>query len=250
MLRSCLPYLGSPHCVNNINDESKSRELEEAGRHHGHNNNNNQNNNSPSSFVSSINSKHIFVRVVHAGGKVDHYPNAVLASKILQTLPGKWLTHPQVFKQPHQSIIYPQEHLLPGHKYYVLPLSTIDKLMRKHSSNNNNTTTAIRFIIPQNNTTGTNQQIETADSEANIDHRDGHTLESTDQEDFSFYSAREFYANKNKRSASSAMNGSGRGSRKPRVLVPLPKPKPKPKPKPVSAYAWEPGLTSIQELSP
>ncbi|KAA0061061.1 putative Nucleotide-diphospho-sugar transferase family protein [Cucumis melo var. makuwa] len=249
MLRSCLPYLGSPDCVNNVvNDESKSRELEEAAaRHHGHNNNNNQNN-SPSSFVSSINSKHIFVRVVHAGGKVDHYPNAVLAAKILQTLPGKWLTHPQVFKQPHQSIIYPQEYLLPGHKYYVIPLSTIDKLMKKHSNNN---TAAIRFIIPPNNTIGINQQINTADSEANIDH-DGHTQESMDQEDFSFYSAREFYANKNKRSSSSAMNGSDRGSRKPRNLVPLAKAKPKakPKPKPCSANAWEPGLTSIQELSP
>lgn len=221
MLKSCLPYLGSPDCLDNNND-SKSKELEGQT----------QNNNCPSfDSHSTFQSKHIFVRVVHAGGKVDHYPNAVLAAKLLENLPGKWLARPEVFKQPHESIVCPEEYLLPGHKYYVIPLSTIRKLKRKHSKMD-------RRIEEESCS-------DASSASAAVEPADYQSEELFDQDD-SFCSAREFYARKEKRPTSTSGNGNGSSgaSKRGRILLPHAKPKP------CSGYTWEPGLTSIQEVSP
>lgn len=220
MLKSCLPYLGSPDCLDN--NDTKSTELEGQGQGQGQ-----DKMNSPS-LDCTLELKQILVRVVHAGGKVEHYPNAVIAARVLEKLPaGKWLARPEVFRQPHESIIRAEEYLVPGHKYYVVPLSTIKKLKRKH-----------------NKMSGGTQEEMSSDVSAVVEARDYESRESECMDD-SFSSARDFYVRKVKKWTSTS-NGHARGSsrRGGRMLVPHAKPKP------CSGYTWEPGLTSIQELSP
>lgn len=291
MLKSCLPYLGPSDCIeikeknkNNggNNYESKSswkwkEELEEAA----HNSNNFPSSSSDQypSFgfeSSSSSSKHIFVRVVHAGGKVDHYPKAVLASKLLEKIPsGKWLTRPEVFKHPHDSVICPEEYLLPGHKYYVMPLSTIHKLKRKHhkimstTANNNNslqlepgTSSSVLDNMEFRQHSNHDHQITSSSGDDDEFNNNNNIMEEGDREEdgdyCSFSSASDFYLttsissgnnNVNDNGGSSTILGTGSSSgsiRRPaaRILLPVGKPKA------LSGYTWEPGLPSIRELSP
>lgn len=75
----------------------------------------------------SSQSKSIFVRIVHAGGQLDLFPNAVPASLLMEKYPGKCVARPEVFKKPQESLLRPEESTLPGHKYYILPSTATQK---------------------------------------------------------------------------------------------------------------------------
>ncbi|KAK3041852.1 hypothetical protein RJ639_000368 [Escallonia herrerae] len=81
----------------------------------------------------NIQLKDITVRVVHAGGREELYHNAIPASQLLKKYPGMCVARPEVFKNPNESILSPEEKLLPGHKYYIIPSTTVQKVKRKHS---------------------------------------------------------------------------------------------------------------------
>ncbi|THU61134.1 hypothetical protein C4D60_Mb07t20080 [Musa balbisiana] len=70
-----------------------------------------------------------FVKIIYPGGHVEHHKRPVLASEIMSHNPGCWVTHPDVFHQPW-SVVAPDTQLLPGQKFYVVPMSTVRKLRR------------------------------------------------------------------------------------------------------------------------
>lgn len=78
-------------------------------------------------------SKGIFVRIVHAGGKQELYQHAILASNLMEKYPGMCIARPEVFKNPDQSVLWPEEHLLPGQKYIIISFRDVEKLKRKYS---------------------------------------------------------------------------------------------------------------------
>ncbi|KAI9111697.1 hypothetical protein K1719_017387 [Acacia pycnantha] len=73
-------------------------------------------------------SHEIFVRIVHAGGKQELYQDAILASKLMEKYPGMCVARPEVFKNPHLSVLWPEEHLLPGQKYIIISFRDVAKL--------------------------------------------------------------------------------------------------------------------------
>ena len=70
----------------------------------------------------SLQSKNIFVRIVHAGGREEWYQDAVPASRLMEKYPGMFVAWTEVFKNPHKSLLLPEENLLPGQKYYIIPI--------------------------------------------------------------------------------------------------------------------------------
>lgn len=84
--------------------------------------------------VSAIHQQHkdSVVRIVLAGGIVELYSGAVPASLVMGRHPGLCLARPEVFKRPRESLVGPNERLLPGQKFYLIPRSTIMKLRRKN----------------------------------------------------------------------------------------------------------------------
>lgn len=81
----------------------------------------------------SLQTKDLNVRIIHAGGLVELYQNAIIAYEVIEKYPGMQLSRPEIFKQPHESFIHPYERLLPGQKFYLVPSSTVRKLKRNHS---------------------------------------------------------------------------------------------------------------------
>ncbi|CAL9061135.1 unnamed protein product [Musa banksii] len=70
-----------------------------------------------------------FVKIIYPGGHVEYHKRSVLASEIMSHNPGCWVTHPDVFHQPW-AVVAPDTQLLPGQKFYVVPMSTVRKLRR------------------------------------------------------------------------------------------------------------------------
>ncbi|EOY25998.1 PADRE domain - like 10 [Theobroma cacao] len=88
-----------------------------------------------SNWICTKNTKNMFVKIVHPGGHVELHDRPVLAAEIICRNPRCVVAHPHVFQQPW-SIVAPETVLMPGQKFYVVPLSTIRKLQRlsnKHS---------------------------------------------------------------------------------------------------------------------
>ncbi|KAF5940071.1 hypothetical protein HYC85_021238, partial [Camellia sinensis] len=81
----------------------------------------------------SVQLKDITVRIMHAGGHEELYQTEIPASKLMEKYPGMCVARPEVFKYPHESLLLGEEKLLLGHKYYIIPLTTVQKLKRKHS---------------------------------------------------------------------------------------------------------------------
>ncbi|KAF7829311.1 ABC transporter B family member 26, chloroplastic isoform X1 [Senna tora] len=73
-----------------------------------------------------------FSLLVHEGGQKELYEHAVPASKLMDKYPGMCVALPQVFKDPHQSVLWPEEILLPGHKYIIISCKAVEKLKRKY----------------------------------------------------------------------------------------------------------------------
>lgn len=77
-------------------------------------------------------SRDISVRIVHAGGREELYQNVVTASQVMKKYPGMSVVRSEVFKNPHESLLCPEDDLLPGQKYYIIPSTTVQKLKRRH----------------------------------------------------------------------------------------------------------------------
>ncbi|XP_030960931.1 uncharacterized protein LOC115982463 [Quercus lobata] len=80
----------------------------------------------------SLQSKNIFVRIVHAGGREEGYQDAVPASRLMEKYPGMFVARTEVFTNPHKSHLHPEENLLPGQKYYIIPSRTVQKLKHRY----------------------------------------------------------------------------------------------------------------------
>ncbi|KAG4208488.1 hypothetical protein ERO13_A03G135305v2 [Gossypium hirsutum] len=77
-------------------------------------------------------SRDISVRIVHAGGQEELYQNAVPVSHLMNKYPGMCIARPEVFTNPDESLLWPEDSLLPGQKYYIIPSSTVEKLKYRH----------------------------------------------------------------------------------------------------------------------
>lgn len=76
-------------------------------------------------------SHNIFVRIVHAGGKQELYEHEIFASMLMEKYPGMCVARPEVFKHPNQSVLWPEERLLPGHKYIIISFKHVGKIKRR-----------------------------------------------------------------------------------------------------------------------
>ncbi|CAJ1940207.1 unnamed protein product [Sphenostylis stenocarpa] len=76
-------------------------------------------------------SKEFVVKITHAGGHQELYRHAVPASKLMTKYPGMCVARPEVFKVPHQSVLWREEILVPGHKYILISFRDVEKLKRK-----------------------------------------------------------------------------------------------------------------------
>ncbi|WOH03098.1 hypothetical protein DCAR_0522490 [Daucus carota subsp. sativus] len=73
------------------------------------------------------------LKIIHAGGTVEYYYMAVPASGVMEKYPSCILARPEVFKRPWDSVVRPEEILVPGQKFYVVPKRTVKKLKRRVS---------------------------------------------------------------------------------------------------------------------
>ncbi|KAG8387168.1 hypothetical protein BUALT_Bualt03G0225100 [Buddleja alternifolia] len=71
------------------------------------------------------------LKIVHLGGRVEYYYMAIPASRIIEKYPSFVLTRPEIFRRPWDAIVRPDETLVPGQKYYVVPRQTVRKLRRR-----------------------------------------------------------------------------------------------------------------------
>ncbi|KAL4573928.1 hypothetical protein LXL04_020749 [Taraxacum kok-saghyz] len=163
------------------------------------------------SIEGSQKSREFCVRVVHAGGREDLYEKPISVSKIMKKYPGMCVAWPEIFKNPHKAVLSSHELLLPGRKYYLVPLTTVKKLKKKHSSKKKRPT----------GKKGKSQ-----------------TVIPSDESDDSVCSAKDYYVSKSKFLVKKHIR-----SNKQRVP-------PVVKSKSWRGSDWEPSLTSIQELSP
>lgn len=164
------------------------------------------------SIGGSQNSREFCVRVVHAGGREDLYEKPVSVSQIVKKYPGMCVAWPEIFKNPNKAVLSADELLLPGRKYYLVPVTTVKKLKKKHSSK-------------KKRSTG----------------KKGETVIPPDESDDSVCSAKDYYVSKEKRSKLLVK----KHIRSNKQRVP-----PVVKSKSWRGSDWEPSLTSIQELSP
>uniref|UniRef100_A0A7N0VAX4 Uncharacterized protein n=1 Tax=Kalanchoe fedtschenkoi TaxID=63787 RepID=A0A7N0VAX4_KALFE len=71
------------------------------------------------------------LKLVHPGGRVECYYMAMPAAKLMERYPSFLLATPNVFKQPWDAIIHPDQLLFPGQKFLVVPQTTVRKLRRR-----------------------------------------------------------------------------------------------------------------------
>ncbi|KAK6242148.1 hypothetical protein SCA6_007537 [Theobroma cacao] len=211
MLKSCAPFLGF---VRHANHDSGSKKA--LGR-------------TPMS-VDLSQSRDISVRIVHAGGREELYQNAVPVSHLMEKYPGMCIARPEVFNNPHESLLWPKDSLLPGQKYYIIPSTTALKLKRKHQEK----------VKVKGAAEGREDM-----SDARITWDvSGENLEE------SVHSAKEFYVTKPSKASKvpkqrQPIYSLRTGGRVKKPFVP-----PLPRTISLRESGWEPSLTSVQELSP
>lgn len=159
------------------------------------------------------------VRIVHSGGRIEMYHTPIPASELIKKYPGLCITTPQIFKRPHESVLSDDDILLPGHKYFLMRCTAVEKLKRRH------------FMRGRTNDESflRSEEIEDVEDVGDICSEE------------SICSARDFFV--------ATEHGSNFASKKPakekRPFVP-----PIQRPKLWKDHDWEPSLTSIKELSP
>ncbi|GKV22983.1 hypothetical protein SLEP1_g32777 [Rubroshorea leprosula] len=172
----------------------------------------------------TLESRDISVRIVHAGGKEKLYQNVIPASQVMEKYPGMCVARPGVFKKPHESLLWPEENLLPGQKYYMIPSTTAQKLKR-------------RVRRPgKGNEMASDERITWDISEENME--------------ASVYSAKEIYVPKvsqdrrQERRVKNASRSKGGRVVKKHFVPPLPRTIS------IKEAGWAPSLNSVQEISP
>ncbi|KAL4588861.1 hypothetical protein LXL04_001758 [Taraxacum kok-saghyz] len=92
----------------------------------------NPNPNPNSSFEGvALGEKPLIMQIIHAGGLVERYYMAFPAAVIIEKYPNSVLARPEIFRRPWDSIVPPEEILVPGQKYFVVPVRTVKKLRRR-----------------------------------------------------------------------------------------------------------------------
>ncbi|KAL0444990.1 UNVERIFIED_CONTAM: hypothetical protein Slati_2221700 [Sesamum latifolium] len=74
------------------------------------------------------------LKIVHAGGHAEYYYMAVPAAMIIEKNPSLILARPDIFRRPWDFVVRPEEILVPGHKYYLVPRRTVKKLRSRMSA--------------------------------------------------------------------------------------------------------------------
>lgn len=161
------------------------------------------------------------VRIIHAGGIVERYKGAIHASRVMEKYPKMCIARPDVFKQPHESVVKCDEFLLPGQKFYLVPQSTLKRLRRKH---------------PKKLRVGDESERK-ADDEKKADSSE----EDTDDSDNSLvFSSMDFYVSGKRLSVLRR----GLAEKKKGFTPPIKKMRR------WQGTGWEPSLDSVEELSP
>lgn len=175
----------------------------------------------PITLDMTVQSRDVCVRIVHAGGREELYQNAVSTSQLMEKYPGMCVTRPEVFKNPLESFLLPEDKLLPGQKYYMIPSTTAQKLKQKHLK---------KFKVQ-------------GPAEGVVDKSDARITWEVrgDNMDESVRSAKDFYVS----GGSWSERPNKRGVRKKKAFVP-----PLPNTRMFHDYKWEPSLASVLELSP
>ncbi|URE10123.1 hypothetical protein MUK42_35138 [Musa troglodytarum] len=182
------------------------------------------------SLSAVVNRQHInsVVRVVLAGGMVELYAGAVSAQLVMEKYPGLCLTRPDVFRRPHESLVSPEERLLPGQKFYLVPRSTVKKL---------------RQNIPN----GPEEEGLGAAAVEEVSVRDAEEREELSDE--SICSAKDFYVSK-ETWAECFVKRFEKGAEKQKQNKPFTPPFKKVKQQIGTLGGWKPSLSSVKELSP
>lgn len=82
----------------------------------------------------SLQLKDVSVRIIHAGGQEELYQCPVPVAQIMEKYPGIRVARPEVFRNPHESILRDNDKLLAGHKYFIIPSTTAKKLKQWHEA--------------------------------------------------------------------------------------------------------------------
>ncbi|KAK1394207.1 hypothetical protein POM88_013263 [Heracleum sosnowskyi] len=69
------------------------------------------------------------LKIVHPGGHAELHDRPVLAAEIINRNPRCCVAQPNIFQQPW-AIVSPETTLMPGQKFYVVPVSTIRRLQK------------------------------------------------------------------------------------------------------------------------
>lgn len=69
------------------------------------------------------------LKIVHPGGHAELHDRPVLAAEIINRNPRCCVAQPNIFQQPW-AIVAPDTTLMPGQKFYVVPVSTIRRLQK------------------------------------------------------------------------------------------------------------------------
>ncbi|KAL4193418.1 hypothetical protein AMTRI_Chr06g176800 [Amborella trichopoda] len=160
------------------------------------------------------------LRIVHAGGFVEKYYVAIRAAEVLEKHPGLCLARPEVFKRPQESLVSPDESLLPGQKFLLVPQSTVRKLRERHSE----------------------RSLELAERAFERDSVVKKCEEGEDGEDCSICSAREFFLARDRWSTCIRKRWTNMSASKKPFRPPIKRG--------LQGPGWQPSLTSVKELSP
>lgn len=173
--------------------------------------------------MDAINSQQdLSVRIIHAGGLVERYQCAIHAGRLMEKYPNMCIARPDVFKQPHKSVVRWDEYLLPGQKFYLIPQSTVKKLKRKH-------TEELKLQVgDEPKWKGYNEKKPDAEEDRE------------DNSDDSAFSAKDFYVSRKRWSGRVLRLG----------MAEKPFTPPIQKVKMWQGAGWEPSLDSVEELSP
>ncbi|XP_030553081.1 uncharacterized protein LOC115757117 [Rhodamnia argentea] len=162
----------------------------------------------------------VSVRIIHAGGRIELYQDVIPASHVMEKYPGMCVALPEVFRKPHESILSPEEDLVPGRKYFIIPSTTAIKLMRKYQ-----------------------EKMKAKEAAAEETKLDMKTKVKPGEEPIEepICSAKDFYTSKDRWSRCSTRK---RGIKKQPFVPPIPRART------LRSMTWEPSLSSVQELSP
>jgi hypothetical protein len=86
------------------------------------------------------------VKLVFPGGHVELMDRPVLAAEVMAQHPRFCVARPDVFREPVGAVAAPDAMLHLGHKYYVVPKSTVRRLLKYSSSSSSHSAGAGRSV--------------------------------------------------------------------------------------------------------